>query len=144
MPERTMDLVVVTGGPGVGKTTFAKTLGRPVLDLDDILLSMGATRQHRSIDQISAALAVRNQRLRLDRGWTMITNAPQRAARMFWAKVWQARVIHLQVDGDEWQERVTRDAFQGGGYDRTQALRSYIGSMEPDEAGDPIEANYAN
>jgi hypothetical protein len=139
MPDRVPELIVVTGGPGVGKSTYARSMSMPVLDLDDILLELGAGRQQRSMEQIAAALAVRNQKLRVGSRFVMPVTAPLRAERMFWAKVWRAQVVHLVLEDDLWLERSRGDTFMGGGYDRTRAIQDYVAKFEQDKDGDPIE-----
>jgi 5-methylcytosine-specific restriction protein A len=139
MPDRLPQLLVVTGGPGVGKSTYAKATGLKILDMDLILRELGADRQHRSMEQIAAALAVRNQRLRAGSQFVMPLTAPLRAERMFWAKVWKARVVHIVLNDDLWLERASNDTLSAGGYDRTQAIKDYVSKVEQDRDGDPIE-----
>jgi 5-methylcytosine-specific restriction enzyme A len=139
MPDRSLELLVVAGGPGVGKTTYAKATGLPVLDLGEILASMGSLGQAPSMEQIAAALAVRNQKLRAGARYVMPLVAPMRAERMFWAKVWGARVVHLLLPQDVWLERTRGDMFRGGGYDRTEAIARYQSAFDADRDGDPIE-----
>jgi 5-methylcytosine-specific restriction enzyme A len=140
MPDRKPDqLVVITGAPGVGKTTHAKTYaaqGWTVLDLDSIAVGLGVHGRNRTPEAVAAALAVRNQRLRSGGRIAMIVTAPERAARMFWRTVWGAEVVTLELNEAELAERIERDAVHGSATDRAEASRAFWARWEPDQPGD--------
>jgi 5-methylcytosine-specific restriction protein A len=129
-------LTVVTGAPGVGKTTWAKARFDVVLDLDDILQELNVPR---TLDGIAAAMTVRNQRVRRLRHGAMIVTAPRKAARMFWSEVWGFDVVRLTQQDDKWREQIEGDRFQGARRDRDEAVRSYLQMFEDDDEGSGVQ-----
>ena len=98
MPGPTLpDLTVITGPPLAGKSTYSRSLGLPVLDLDQIYAELGASDPAmQSIDVTRSALSIRNTRLaRAQHPMALIVAAPRLADRMFWSCIWGARVVLL-------------------------------------------------
>lgn len=110
LPKPACPVVVVSGPPGAGKTTWAQAKAGPadvVIDLDDCFtLVCGVHGHHADKSHLKAALRIRNKMLanlasqRTGRAY-FIVGAPTKAERQWWADKLSATVHLIRPEPNE-------------------------------------------
>jgi len=130
-------LRVVCGPPAAGKTTYARQLGGRIVDLDDILRSLGATPRMVTSELIRDAMTIRNGRLQQGSADILVAMLPGQHERRFWSEVWGAEVHRLTAPDPVLRARIMKrpDARRE---QSLEALRRWSRQWTPDHFDAPV------